>query len=45
MKTWICSIYGGGTPLYLVSANNEKRVWELIKETLSCYNPQNIVQV
>lgn len=34
MKTWICLIYGGGTPLYLVSADNEKRAWELIKKAL-----------
>ena len=44
MKTWICSIYGGGTPLYLVNADNEKRAWESIKETLSCYYPQNILK-
>ncbi len=31
MKTWICTIFGGGTPNYLISAENEKRAWELIK--------------
>lgn len=34
MKSWICLIYGGGTPLYLVSADNDKRAWELIKREL-----------
>lgn len=33
-KTWICAIYGGGTPTYLVSAKSEKRAWELIREAL-----------
>lgn len=32
MKTWICDIYGGGTPTYIVSAENEKRAWALIKK-------------
>lgn len=31
LKTWICLVFGGGTPLYLVSARDEKRAWELIK--------------
>jgi len=34
MKTWACLIYGAGTPLYLVSAESEKRAWELIKEDM-----------
>lgn len=34
LKTWICTILGGGTPTYLVSAENEKRAWELIREAL-----------
>ena len=33
-KTWICTILGGGTPTYLISAENEKRAWELIEEAL-----------
>lgn len=33
-KTWICSIFGGGTPLYIVSAKDEKGAWELIKNEL-----------
>lgn len=42
MKTWICDIFGGGTPLYLVSAEDEKRAWALIKnefrkEYTGCY--------
>ena len=32
MKTWICDIFGGGTPLYLISAEDEKRAWALIKK-------------
>lgn len=38
MKTWICCIFGGGTPLYLVSAENEKRAWALIKSALRSTN-------
>lgn len=34
MKTWICTIFGGGTPTYLVSAESEKRAWELIRKEL-----------
>ena len=34
MKTWICMIFGGGTPLYLVSAENEFVAWNLIKREL-----------
>lgn len=37
MKTWICAIYGGGAPIYLVSAENEKRAWQLIKRELNVY--------
>ena len=33
-KTWICTIFGGGTPTYLVSAESEKRAWELIRQAL-----------
>ena len=35
MKTWICKIFGGGTPLYLVSAEDEKRAWRLIRKELA----------
>ena len=35
MKTWICDIFGGGTPLYLVSAEDEKSAWTLIKNEFS----------
>lgn len=34
MKTWICAIYGGGAPIYMVSAENEKRAWQLIKREI-----------
>lgn len=34
MKTWICKIFGGGTPTYLVSAENEFVAWTLIKTEL-----------
>lgn len=33
-KTWICCIYGGGTPTYLVSAESEKQAWSLIRKAL-----------
>ena len=35
MKTWICTVFGGGTPLYLVSAESEKRAWQLIGKELN----------
>ena len=38
MKTWICDIYGAGTPLYLVSTENEKNAWKLIKDNLRNQN-------
>ena len=34
-KTWICTIFGGGMPTYLVSAESEKRAWELIRDALN----------
>ena len=37
MKTWICTVFGGGTPTYLISAESEKRAWELIKEKWKLY--------
>lgn len=35
MKTWICTIFGGGSPTYLVSSESEKRAWKLIQESLA----------
>jgi hypothetical protein len=35
MKTWICCIYGGGAPTYLISAESEKRAWELIRKKVN----------
>ena len=34
-KTWICCIYGGGMPTYLISAENEKRAWEMLRKALN----------
>ena len=34
MKSWMCLIYGGGTPLYLIAAENEEKAWSLIKNEL-----------
>ena len=34
MKSWLCCIFGGGTPFYLVSAEDEKHAWDLIRNDL-----------
>lgn len=34
MRTWICVIFGGGTPTYLISAEDERRAWKLVREAL-----------
>ena len=35
MRTWICFIYGGGTPIYLVSAKDETAAMKLIYTKLN----------
>jgi len=44
MKTWICQIYGAGTPCYLIAANNEINAWKLLVEemTMAGYHTYNL---
>lgn len=32
-KTWCISTWGGGTPIYLVTAKTKERAWELVEST------------